>query len=133
MDRYVWLKSMTQFSKLCGTYPVNHQILFFDGHNSHFENCALRQMVCKNIQPFVIKYGYYINDQPNDNGTNAKLKSLYNLAKIVCMLKYGMTKFSPHHMNSVLVEAWDAFKMSYSNIIRDIFTKTNLTPSALTT
>ena len=31
-------------------------------------------------------------------------------------------------MNSVLVEAWDAFKVSYGNIIVDSFAKTHLTP-----
>ena len=45
------------------------------------------------IQHFVLKYGDFVNDQPNDNGPNAKLKSLYNVANSVWMLKYGMTKF----------------------------------------
>ena len=44
------------------------------------------------------------------------------------MLKYGTKKFSPHHMNSVLVEAWDAFKISTSNTIRESFEKTKLPP-----
>ena len=34
----------------------------------------------------------------------------------------------PHHMNSILVEAWDTFKVSAGNIIRDRFAKTNLPP-----
>ena len=55
-------------------------------------------MMDKNIQPFVLKYGNSINYQPNDNGPNAKLKSLYNVAKSAWMLKYGTTDFSPHHM-----------------------------------
>ena len=42
------------------------------------------------------------------------------------MLKYGTTKFSPHHMKSVLVEKLDAFKMSDGNTIRDSFSKTKL-------
>ena len=44
------------------------------------------------------------------------------------MLKYGTTRFQPHHMNSVLVEAWDAFKVSSGNIIVDSFSKTCLLP-----
>ena len=47
------------------------------------------------------------------------------------MLKYGTTRFQPHQMNSVLVEAWDAFKVSSLNIIRDSFAKTHLTPLIL--
>ena len=34
--------------------------------------------------------------------------------------------FPPHHMNSIFVEAWDAFKVSAGNIIRDSFVKTML-------
>ena len=102
MDRDGWLKSTTQFSNVCGASPVNNQILFFDGHGSHFDDGALRQMMYKNIQPFVLKSGDSINNQPNDNGPNAKLKSLYNVAKSAWMLEYGTTKFSRHLMNSVL-------------------------------
>ena len=69
-----------------------------------------------------------MNDQPNDNGPNSKLKFLYNMVKAVWMLKYGTTKFLPRHMNSVLVEARDAFKVSAGNIIRDRFVKTKLPP-----
>ena len=60
-----------------------------------------------------------------------ELKSLYNVAKSVWMLKYGTTKFLPHRMNSVLVEAWDDFKMSAGNIIRDRFAKKNPLPLSL--
>ena len=133
MDRDGWLKSITQLSNLCGASPVKKHILFFDGHDSHFDDGALRQMMCKNIQLFVLKSGKYINDHPNDNGPNAKLKSLYNVAKSTRMLKYGMTKFSPQHMKFVLFEALDAFKMPSGNIIGDSFAKKKLLTSFLPT
>ena len=41
IDRYGWLKAMTQFSNICGASPVNSQIIFFDGHNSYFYDHAL--------------------------------------------------------------------------------------------
>ena len=44
------------------------------------------------------------------------------------MVKYGTTKFQPHHMNDVLVEAWNAFKVASGNIIVDSFAKTHLPP-----
>ena len=59
----------------------------------------------------------------DDNGSNAKLKSLCNVAKSAWMLKYRMEKFSPHHINSILVEAWDDFNISSGNIIMDSFKK----------
>ena len=87
MDRYGWLKAMTQFSNVYGASSVNNQVLLFDGHESHFDDGALGQMMCKNIQSFVLKSSNSINDQPNNNGPNAKMKSLYNAAKRVWMLK----------------------------------------------
>ena len=133
MDRDGWLKAMNQFSNLCSAFPVNNHILFFDVHDSRFNNGALREMMCKNIQSFVLKPGESINDHPNDNGPNAKLKSLYIVTKSTWMLKYGMTKFLPHHMKLVLVEALDAFKMPSGNIIGDSFANTKLLPSFLPT
>ena len=128
MDRDGWLKAMTQFSNICGASSVKNQILFFDGHHSHFNDCALTQMQRKNIQPFILKAGDFINDQPNDNRPNAKLEALYNTLKSKWMLKYGTSRFQPRHMNSVLVETWEALAVSSGNIIRDNFAKTQLPP-----
>ena len=85
-------------------------------------------MMCKNIQPFVLKSGNSTNDQTNDIGPNSKLKSLYNVANSKWLVNYVTTKCSPHCMNSVLVESWDAFKVSVGNIIRDTFLKIMLLP-----
>ena len=74
MDRYRWLKAMTKFSNIFGADPVNNKILLFDRKKIHFNDGALRQIMCKNIQPFVLKAGDSINNQPNDNVPNAKLK-----------------------------------------------------------
>ena len=70
IDRDGCIKAMTQFSNICGASPVKNQILFFDGNDSHFDDRDLTQMQSKNIQPFILKSGDSINDQPNDNGPN---------------------------------------------------------------
>ena len=44
MDIDVWLKAMTQLSKICGASTVNNQILFFNGHDIHFDKRSLTQM-----------------------------------------------------------------------------------------
>ena len=54
MDRYWWLKVVTQFSNICGASPVKNYILFFDGHDSHFDDRALTHTQSKNIMPPVI-------------------------------------------------------------------------------
>ena len=128
MDRHGWLKAMTQLSNICGASPVNNQILFFDGQDSHFNDRARTKMQSKNIQPFILKAGDSINNQPNNNGPNSKLKALYNRLKAKWMLNYGTTRLQPHHMNSVLVESWDAFKVSSGKIIVDSFAKTHTPP-----
>ena len=81
---------------------------------------------CVTCGPFIIKAGDSINDQPNENGTNSKLKALYNISMAKWMLKYGTTRFQPHHMKYVPVETWESFMISYGNIIRDSFAKTHL-------
>ena len=93
MDKYGWLKYMTWFYNVCGTSLINNQILLFDGHAIHLYNGALREIRWKKNQPFVLTYDNSIYYQPNDNGPNAKLKSLYNVSKIVWMLKYGQKRF----------------------------------------
>ena len=93
MDRYGWLKSVTQLSNVCSASPVNNQILFFSVHEVHFDDRALRKLKCVNKQPFVLKAGDSNNDQTNYNGPNFTLKSMYNDVKDPWMLKYGTTKF----------------------------------------
>ena len=128
MDRYGWLKAMIQLSNICGASPVNNQILFLDGHDSHFGDRALTKMQRKNIHPFILKAGNSINDHPNYNRSNSTLKSLYNFLKAKWILKCGITRFQYHHMNSVLVETWEAFMVSSVNIIVDRLSKTHLPP-----
>ena len=109
---------MTQFSKIYGASPVKNQIIFFNGHDSHFDERSLTQMQGENIQTFLIKAGDFISNQPNDNWPNSKLKSLYNVSKAKWILNYGNMRFQPHHMNSVLVETWKYFTVSAGNIIK---------------
>ena len=44
------------------------------------------------------------------------------------MLKYGTTRFQPHHINYVLVETWETVMLSSGNIIRESLAKTHLLP-----
>ena len=119
---------MIQLSTVCGASTINNKIMFLDGHDIHFNDLDLSYMEDRNIQPFALKSGDSGNDQPNENGPNVKLKSRYNDAKVSWMLNYGMEKFLPRRMNSILVEAWGAFKVSTEKIIRDSFVKKKLPP-----
>ena len=44
IDGYGWIKSMTQFSTVCGASTINDKIIFFDGCDIHSNDCALSYM-----------------------------------------------------------------------------------------
>ena len=54
----------------------NKQILFFDGHGSHFVPNTMVFMASKHVQTFIHKSGNSINNKQNDNGANANLKAV---------------------------------------------------------
>ena len=111
------IKATTKLSHICSASLVNNQITFFDGHDSHYDDRALTDMKHHKIQPFILKAGNSVNYHPNDNGPNVKIKSHYNEVKSAWILKYRNYFFKSHHMNSILVEAWNAFMVSAGNII----------------
>ena len=98
------------------------------GHDSHFGDHVLIHMYHQSIQPFIQKAGNSVSFQPNDNDPSVKLNYHCSDAKESWMLKYGMKKMLPHHMNLILVEEWDAFNVSARKFIRESFVKTTLPP-----
>ena len=78
-------------------YKKSNNIILW--HGIHFDEHAIHLMEDFNIQTFVLNSGNYDNDQTNDDGTNAKLKSYYNDTKVYWTLKYGRTIVLPHHIN----------------------------------
>ena len=69
-----------------------------------------------------------MHDQPNDNVLKMKLKNFYGNEIIKWMIHHGTLKFTPPHMNSVLVETWEDFKPSSATITQKYFKKTNFPP-----
>ena len=68
MDRDGRMKAMRLFSRTCGASNMNPQVLFFDGHESHFNYRATYIIISHHISPFILKAGDSTNDQPNDHG-----------------------------------------------------------------
>ena len=81
------IKAMTQLSNICSASPVNNQTIFFNGHDRHFDYFSLINMDQQNTQPLILKEGESVNDQKNDNGLNAKMKSLCNELKSLWIMK----------------------------------------------
>ena len=88
MDRDGWLKAKVQLYNIYSAPLVNNQILFFDLHDSHFDECALTKVQINNIQPFILELIDSIRNQTNDNRPNSKLKHLYNISKAKWLLKH---------------------------------------------
>ena len=69
--------------------------------------------------------------QTNNNDPNMKLKNVDGNARMNWMSHHGTLKFTPTHMNSILVETWEAFKLSSATITQKYFNKTHLLPRYL--
>ena len=130
MDRDVWMKAMSRFSRTCGSSKINPQVLFFDGHGNHFNDRATHLLQSRHISPFILKAGDSTNDQPNYNGPNLKLKRDYGIAKVKWQIQHGTIKFTPAHINYVLVEMCHSFQQQSASFIVDAFKKTKLLPLA---
>jgi hypothetical protein len=128
MDRDDWFKTIEAFTKLSGTSPTNEEFLYFDGHDSHWDADALELMYQRSIQGFFLKAGDSERHQPNDNGSNAGLKSEYNDAKSDWDKRFATTSFTPPHMNHVLAKAWSRFTMEAAPTITCSFEKTRICP-----
>ena len=104
MDRDNWIKTMGLFSRNCGYSKLNPQVRFFDIHDSHFNDRATHIFQSHHILAFILKASDSTNYQPNDNGPNLNLNSYYGIAKLKWQIQHGTIKFTPSHMNSVLVD-----------------------------
>ena len=98
MDRDGWFKAMTKLFNIFVAYHVNNKNIFFNEHESHFYDHSLIHMYHLNIKLSILKSGNSVNDQPNDNGSNSKLKFFYNEVKYVWMLRYGTPKLLTRHI-----------------------------------
>ena len=63
-------------------------------------------------QALIIKAHEYVNNILNENGNNLKLNNIYGNAIMNWMRMRVKLKFTLAHMNFVLVETWDFFKLS---------------------
>ena len=128
MDRDGWYKSIRQFIALSGARVTNKQILFFDGHDSHWDADAMDLMSDNHVHGFFLKSGDSSNDQPNDNGFNAKAKAIYNEEKAKWDEQFVSTPFSPAHMNKVISATYARLSITSGQVIKDSFSKTRLVP-----
>ena len=124
MDHDGWNKAMYHFPSMCFSSPLNTQVLFYDGHASHFDDKEFNIIHRHNIQSFILNAGNSMDDQPNNNGPNTNLKNLHGNARMKWMRHHKTLKFSPPHANSFRVETWEAFKLSSAKTTQKYIRKT---------
>jgi hypothetical protein len=73
------------------------------------------------------------DDQPNDNGPNAVLKSCYTYRVDQFVREHPGVPMNPAFFNEVIKEAWDEFKPTSGPVIAAAFRKCRLHPLAAPT
>ena len=68
-----------------------------------------------------LSFGWSFVESPalRINGPNLKLNIYYGIAKVKWQRQHGTMKFTPAHMNSVLVEMWHYFQKQSASFIID--------------
>ena len=94
---------MMHFKTVCEENKLNPRVLFYDGHESHFDNRSTHILFFDHIKPLFLKLGDSGNYHPNDNRPNLKLKGLYGQSIMNWHKQHGTLKFTISHMNAVLV------------------------------
>ena len=77
MERDCLMKAMMHLNNLYGSNTLNPQVLFYDGHVSHFDDRVVLILLSHYIKPFIHKAVDSGNGHPNDDVPNLKLKGLY--------------------------------------------------------
>ena len=73
-----WPKSMLHFYYICGSSPLEHQVLFYDGDDIiYFYDKSFNALYSHRILDLVLKAGESAHNQTNDNGPRLKLKNLF--------------------------------------------------------
>ena len=102
---------MSNVDSMCSSSPLNTQVILYDGHDRNFDDRALDILRRHNIQYLILKADDYVHDHPNDISSNMNLNNFYVNSIMIWMIHHGTLKFTPTHMNSVLVETLEALKL----------------------
>lgn len=130
MDQDGFRKFAVHFVAFSGAKPGNFQYLYLDGHESHWDSEALAYLLNNSVRPMFLKSNDSINDQPNDNGMNSRLRSVYNLELEQWKLEHMSMALTPPRFNTVFASAWKKYisDPSLPALIVRAFAKTGIWP-----
>ena len=132
MTRSMQMRWAMSFQRATGACQENPQFLFLDAHDSHWGSEFLRFCRFHYIFVFFLPSNGSVNDQPNDNGPNAVIKSLYGKYYGIWRQRNGGKKFSPMDCNWVLTQAMNEFERDTGNVgvVRRAFALCGIFPPA---
>ena len=70
MERDGWMKAMTHLKNVCVANKLNPQVLFYDGHDGHFDDRVVHILLSHHIKPFILKAVDSGNVHSNDDVPN---------------------------------------------------------------
>jgi hypothetical protein len=102
---------------------------FMDAHESHLNPDALQYLKDNNVFAFFLRANNSDVDQPNDNGPNSKLKSLFNHFLGLYNIKMSRAwKLSKPAFNYIFTQAWEEFQRTAGTVCYNAFVKTGIHP-----
>ena len=128
MHRDVRWTSIQQICRLYGAYAGNNKVLYFNGHDLHWDSDALDMMSNACVHSFFLNVGDSTNNQKSINGVTKKVKSYYNNKKAFWDDEYSSTPFSPPMIKTVMVKMWARLVCGAGKTIKHSFAVTNLLP-----
>lgn len=129
IDEEAFYHSASQLVKDTKVNDSNPIYLFQDGFYAHFDVDAIDVLHEHNIHTTFLCSNNSIQDQPQDNGPNAKLKSLYNDDKYQTWREqHPGVPYTKAFFNTVIQDTWNDFvhDSSTRGCIRKSFEKTGL-------
>ena len=72
---------MKDFSSVFRYSPINPEVLFYSGHNIHFDDREINALQSHHIQILILKTDDYVNYHSNNNGKNLRVKGVCGKAR----------------------------------------------------
>jgi len=105
MTKLIWQDTAVH---LINTLPRRRPyVLYIDGYGAHWDALALQTLLDSGIYPTFLRSQNSENDQPNDNGPNARLKGIYAGEVATFMAadpSRRVQRFQPAHFNHCFKE-----------------------------
>lgn len=129
-DQDIFYQVIAKLVEEVGAKRGNAHILWIDGHLSHWSDKALQHALDNYMLICFLRAQASMIDQANDNGVNAKWKSMFDICYSEYMNMYPGLPFDKDSINMIFKESWRRIQLdpTLKTCISDSFKITNLCP-----